>query len=615
MKYRAEIDGLRALAVISVILYHAGFKLFSGGYVGVDVFFVISGYLIATIILTEFEAGTFSLIHFYERRTRRILPALFVVIFVCVIYAWFNYLPSELKIFGQNLVAVVFFIGNVYSYLFNGNYFGIQSDSNSLLHLWSLAVEEQYYVLFPLFLMKAWKLGKRLIVGLLGVVFLISLASAQWLSVKNPSFNFFMLPTRSWELLIGAFIAFYYARHNIKKNHHNIEQLGSLLGLMLIVYSVFTYNDQTPFPSVYALAPTIGAALIIIFTTNKTIVGNLLGSKPFVTIGLISYSAYLWHQPLFAFSRHQSLSQPGLVFTGFLALLSLILAYLTWRFIERPFRNKHNFTRNQIFTLSTLCSTLFITFGLIGYFNGGYPIRDTLFKRLEFNTGLSMSCNGNYSINSSCSTASYPSSAIFGNSYAMHLVDGFVSTYPNHSFVQLTQDSCSPYKSIQATKFGKIDCNKFYEYSMDTMKKNDEIKNVIISSPFLNLLEGDNTNSFKMTIQSLTKSNKRVIIVGPTVDNANDTAKCFISNRNSFENCNFLRNSIKEDHFKKILALKNIASEMNAEFFDLTDIICDKTTCHASLGTYLIYRDAGHLSREGSRYVIQQLHDKLKLKN
>ena len=214
MKYRAEIDGLRALAVIPVILYHAGFKLFSGGYVGVDVFFVISGYLITTIILAELEAGTFSLIHFYERRARRILPALFVVMFACLPFAWFWLLPSVMKTFSESLIAVSTFLSNFYFYNQSG-YFEAAAELKPLIHTWSLAVEEQYYVLFPLFLMLTWKLGKRSIVGLLAIMFVISLASAQWLSIEHKSFDFFMLPTRGWELLIGAFIAFYYARHNI----------------------------------------------------------------------------------------------------------------------------------------------------------------------------------------------------------------------------------------------------------------------------------------------------------------------------------------------------------------------------------------------------------------
>ena len=244
MRYRPEIDGLRALAVIPVILYHAGFKLFGGGYVGVDVFFVISGYLITTIILAELETGTFSLVHFYERRARRILPALFVVMFACLPFAWMWLVPADMKLFSQGLVAVSTFASNILFWR-KSEYFGGASELNPLIHTWSLAVEEQYYVLFPLFLMLTWKLGKRWIVGILAIVFLVSLGCAQYFIYSQPTFDFFMLPTRGWELLIGAFIAFYYANHNNKKHNLTIEQAGSLIGLLLITYSIFAYNDQT----------------------------------------------------------------------------------------------------------------------------------------------------------------------------------------------------------------------------------------------------------------------------------------------------------------------------------------------------------------------------------
>ena len=372
MKYRAEIDGLRALAVIPVIFFHAGFQAFSGGFVGVDVFFVISGFLITTIILAEKEAGTFSTINFYERRARRILPALFLVMFVCLPFAWFWLLPDDMKSFSEGLVAVSTFASNIFFYKTSG-YFDTATELKPLIHTWSLAVEEQYYVLFPLFLILTWRLGKRWIIGLLSLVFVISLVGAQSLSQTYPSFAFYMLPTRGWELLIGTFVAFYYAHNNIKKHNHNIGELCSLVGLLLVAYSVFSYDDQTPFPSIYALAPTLGAALIIIFATHKTVVGKLLGSKLFVGMGLVSYSAYLWHQPMFAFARQQhNLTEPSMYLMTALAVLSFALAYFSWKFVERPFRNKHRISRNKVFAYGALCSLVFISVGLAGYLSKGF---------------------------------------------------------------------------------------------------------------------------------------------------------------------------------------------------------------------------------------------------
>ena len=206
--YRREIDGLRALAVVPVILFHAGFRAFSGGYVGVDVFFVISGYLITSLIIAEKALGTFSLARFYERRARRILPALFVVMAVCIPVAWLCLLPSDMEAFSKSLVAVSVFASNVLFYRESG-YFAADAELKPLLHTWSLAVEEQYYVLYPLFLLAAWRFGRKWVVASIAIVALFSLALAQWGAFNSPAATFFLLPTRGWELLAGALIAFY----------------------------------------------------------------------------------------------------------------------------------------------------------------------------------------------------------------------------------------------------------------------------------------------------------------------------------------------------------------------------------------------------------------------
>jgi peptidoglycan/LPS O-acetylase OafA/YrhL len=375
MQYRPEIDGLRALAVIPVILYHAGFRLFSGGYVGVDVFFVISGFLISSIILAELEAGSFSLVLFYERRARRILPALFFTLFVCLPFAWWLLLPSALKTFSESLIAVVTFFSNIFFYKQTG-YFDTANELKPLIHTWSLAVEEQFYVLFPLFLMFAWKFSRYWIMAIVCLVALSSLGLAQWgYGIHKTAATFFLLPTRGWELLIGFFIAFVYTKNSSEKYSRNIGQFGSLIGLLLIIYSVFSYTDQTPFPSLYTLLPTIGAALIIIFATHKTVIGKLLGSKPFVAIGLVSYSAYLWHQPIFAFVRQWSMVNPSSNVMIGLSLFTFALAYLSWKYIEKPFRSRHRFSQNQIFSYGALCTVLFIGIGLVGYWSNGFLSR------------------------------------------------------------------------------------------------------------------------------------------------------------------------------------------------------------------------------------------------
>jgi peptidoglycan/LPS O-acetylase OafA/YrhL len=378
MKYRKEIDGLRAIAVIPVILFHAGFEHFSGGFVGVDVFFVVSGYLITTIILSEKEKGTFSLINFYEKRARRIIPALFLVMLASTLAAWFLLSPAHMKDFSQSLVAVSLFSSNILFWQETG-YWGAVNELKPLLHTWSLAVEEQYYVLFPLFLMLMWRFSKRWILSSFFFIALGSLSLSQWAAYNLPAANFFLLPTRGWEWAIGAGVAFYFLyRKNIMRSllsHKAVDEFLSFFGLILIGYAVFVFDEQTPFPSLYALVPTIGTGLVLIFASKETLSGKLLGSKILVAIGLISYSTYLWHQPLFVFARHISLEEPSKVIFGILSIISILLACISWKFVETPFRKKGRFSRKHIFSLTLIGSAVFITFGLIGHMTDGYKTR------------------------------------------------------------------------------------------------------------------------------------------------------------------------------------------------------------------------------------------------
>ena len=374
MKYRREIDGLRALAVLPVILFHAGFEAFSGGFIGVDVFFVISGYLITSIILAEQEAGTFSLAGFYERRARRILPALFLVMAACLPFAWLWLVPSELKSFAQSVAAVAAFASNFLFWQETG-YFDTAAELKPLLHTWSLAVEEQFYVLFPLFLMSAWHLGKRRIVGLLVLIAVVSLALAHWGASRYPAATFFLLHTRAWELALGAFTAFWFARPQRPAIGHRSGEIASGAGLLLILYAVFAFDRTTPFPSLHALVPTVGTALVILFATPATLAGRILGAPALVGVGLVSYSAYLWHQPLFAFARHYTLVAPGTGLLLALSLASLALAYLSWRFVEQPFRRRGFLARRTMFRLAGAASMLFIMLGAVGYLADGFRHR------------------------------------------------------------------------------------------------------------------------------------------------------------------------------------------------------------------------------------------------
>jgi peptidoglycan/LPS O-acetylase OafA/YrhL len=408
MKYRKEIDGLRALAIIPVILFHTGFTIFSGGFVGVDIFFVISGYLITTIIVAEMKLGSFSLLNFYERRARRILPALFFVMLCTLPFAYFYMLPNELKDYSKSLIAVPLFVSNILFYLTAG-YFDVTAELKPLLHTWSLAVEEQYYALFPLLLMLLWKLGKKWILSSLVLMAIISILVAHWGSVKHPTFTFYSLQTRGFEILIGALISLYISRKSSIISISQYQSLSSIAGLGMILYSIFAFDKNTPSPSLYSLIPTIGASLILISANNKNFVGKLLGNKFFVGIGLISYSAYLWHQPIIAFSKLRNLFGLQLLNPFLIIGTSLVLAYLSYKFIEKPFRNKNNFSSKFILYFFVIATLAFITIGSVIYLGNGFRnVNDRVPPNVKW-LSLSEKINTNGDI---CAPVAYEKSGI-----------------------------------------------------------------------------------------------------------------------------------------------------------------------------------------------------------
>jgi peptidoglycan/LPS O-acetylase OafA/YrhL len=371
LKYRPEIDGLRAVAVLPVILFHAGFELFKGGFVGVDIFFVISGYLITSILIKDLEADRFSIITFYERRARRILPALFFVMLCFIPFAWIWMLPQQMQDFSQGFVAVALFASNILFWSKSG-YFEAAAEENPLLHTWSLAVEEQFYIVFPILLFFVWKLGPRRVFWTFFTLALCSLAFAEWGWRNAPSANFFLAPSRAWELLAGSLAALAVHKNGVQKN----EPLA-LIGLAAIVFSIFAFDHTTPFPSVYALVPVIGVVLVIMFAHSTTLTAKTLSFRVFVGIGLISYSAYLWHQPLFAFARIYALEELTTLVIILLCILTIILAYLSWRFVEQPFRKQDNIlsSRKTIFSLSLIATMFFGLLGGIGHIQKGVPQR------------------------------------------------------------------------------------------------------------------------------------------------------------------------------------------------------------------------------------------------
>ncbi len=497
MQYRAEIDGLRALAVLPVIFFHAGFEYFKGGYIGVDIFFVISGYLITSIIIKEQELNNFSLLKFYERRARRILPALFFIMFVSSFFAWFWLAPSDLKDFGQSLISVATFSSNFLFWIESG-YFDTAVELKPLIHTWSLSVEEQYYLIFPVFMILFWKLGIKKIAFILIIVLILSLCTAQIISSydftsKISTSSFYLLPTRIWELLIGALCAIY-LKNNRFFQSAILNNFLSILGIFLIIFAIIFFNKSTPFPSFYTLIPTLGTMLLIIATTPNTIFYKFLSWSPLVGVGLISYSAYLWHQPILAFARHRTLDGLSDLVLMLLCILSIGLAYLSWAYIEKPFRDKKVTSTKFIACFSTIGIFLFISIGSYFHFTNGAPQRVTFedsliesFMPTDFENCFSIEFN-HYADKWGCSLGAKKEKydlVFFGDSHSLSLKNliSDVAKKNNLSVFYTGSNGCLPFLGVYPDRNdqNQYNCPLLNERVYKFIREN-KIKNLFLSA-------------------------------------------------------------------------------------------------------------------------------------
>jgi len=619
LKYRAEIDGLRALAVLPVILFHAGFEAFSGGFVGVDVFFVISGYLIATIIISEMAEGEFSLVNFYERRARRILPAMFFVIIVCIPFAWFWLTPSYLKDFGQSLMAVSTFSSNILFWRESG-YFDTAAELKPLLHTWSLAVEEQYYVLFPIFLILTWRLGVKWILILLMIVFLMSLSLAQWGAYNNPFAAFFLLPTRGWELLIGVFIAFYLKYFTHLKSQP-VNQFLSLLGFCMITYSIIAFDKTTPFPGLYALIPVVGTGLLILCAVPKTFIHSLLSIKLIVGIGLISYSAYLWHQPLLAFARHRLSGDVSDLLLMVLCMTSLVMAWLSWRFVEKPFRDKSILKRKFIFVFSSLGISFLLLAGFwLNVTDGGliyYPTekQKTLSNFINANEYTERQ-HREITLRKFNKTNSKKDILIIGDSHSQDLANMVFEAGLNnaHEFSAFyISNSCGVLMIDRENLKIKptIHCNK------KTLFLNDALVNQMLTADEIWIVSrwrNDDLNYMQQSLENILSVNANLIVFG-TKYFGSVNSKWYINNDFSLWKKSFLHERDR-DIFKETVMINNLLMEISEslgiKFINTQNLICKPNDfCSNYVDGDIISYDGSHLTPYGAKALGNRLSEVL----
>lgn len=527
LSYRPEIDGLRAVAVVFVILYHAkvmlfGRDFFSGGYAGVDVFFVISGFLISRIILFELATtGKFSFLNFYERRLRRIAPMLLATMATSLLFAWFIIQPFDFIIFSKSLISSLFFFSNIFFFQTTTNYGAADAQLNPLLHTWSLSVEEQFYLILPFFgLMQLYY--RRFFVFFL-LLLLSSFLFSVYLSSRNSSFNFYSPLSRFWELGVGSVLAVLDLRGFFSKRNA-IRSFLPFAGMLFLGFSFFYFDKSTRHPGGITLLPVLGAALIIGFATKDEIVGKLLSSRPLVLVGLVSYSLYLVHFPLFSLFR-VSVGEPALWDKALILLVTSVISVPCYFFVEKPFRSGH-FIQTRPFLVLLTCSVLAVMgFSGLAVLHDGFPARFKIgwqnFERdsgrlregfdrffFENRTLLSTPLTGKHNV------------YVFGNSHSIDFLSALLlktDSYDGFHFVKAAhheQLSCFDERDLRFQR----QRSALYE---SAAYKNSEI--FVLAGRFVNahcnaemIDNPSDADGLQFLVPRLRKDKKKVVLLGNT---------------------------------------------------------------------------------------------------
>jgi peptidoglycan/LPS O-acetylase OafA/YrhL len=673
-KYRPDIDGLRAIAVLAVVAFHAFPAWVRGGFIGVDVFFVISGYLISTIIFENLDKGTFSFTEFYARRIKRIFPALLLVLIACFAFGWFTLLADEYQQLGKHIAAGAGFFSN-FTLWNEAGYFDNSAETKPLLHLWSLGIEEQFYIVWPLLLWFAWKCK----FNLLPITIVVTIASFV-LNIKGIKQDmvatFYSPQTRFWEFLSGSLLAWFtlYKKHafaNVKQkvdfwlsrivycerqeaDDKTLSNVLSFVGLLILVYGFWRINKESSFPGKWALVPVLGSLLIITAGSKALFNSKILSNKVAVWFGLISFPLYLWHWPILSFARIICNEAPSRIIRIAAVILSIVLAWLTYKFIEYPVR-LGKYGRAKL----TLLFVFMVTVGYVGYnayIRDGLKFREVT-KRFELQSNDLIynsirKTSGWYCDKFTDGYCSYsdekPSVVVIGDSHAEAIfMNGLKHHYESKgkSIALLGSGGCPPLIDTISKDNKGIDnknCLKFITENFSRILDDKGISDVILTSRislyilsdgfgdvdkngewvlhFRNEKQGARSNEevymlgLEKTIDTLTKAGKTLTFLHDVPELGFDVHACLrpLIFSKKAHSCSIDRGSYdsRNKNFKE--KINNILSKRpSVRVVDLSKALCDNTSCYGKINNIILYRDDDHLSVRGSIYVVNKLSNEL----
>jgi peptidoglycan/LPS O-acetylase OafA/YrhL len=614
VSYRREVDGLRAIAVLSVIIFHMGLGL-PGGFVGVDIFLVISGYLITSLIVNQIQNGTFRYHKFLESRARRLAPALLVVLILTTLLAWIILLPVQLQEYSRSLRSVLGFYSNVFFYN-NLGYFDLAAAKQPLLHAWSLSLEEQFYFVFPVALLIISRFMVKSRLHILLVILLVSSGLSFVLNIwgvnNAPNAIYYLLPFRVWELLVGSIVAVI-LKKSILATNSKLGNVLSVFGLLCIALSFLILNRNLPFPGVGALLPVLGTGLVLLYTSNGSRVYLFLSNRILVQIGLISYPLYLWHQPLIVFGRELGIDFSKTLPAIMCFLIVFTLSWLTYKFVELPIRRFKVLSRRNFMIVCAFMSFVLLTLSIQIESKNGFPGRyenrftgdaghiafhellDNNFFDCEPRAIAIQALYWKNFLRCKQTKNGIPEIVLLGDSHAEHLFLGLAEAMPNRNIAFYIKGE-RPFTSVPQ-----------FEEIFNELLNNNVRQTVLYSYAFTSRSGNDRNLEYQLesTISELKKSKKDVYIIGDIPSFPFDPATCkykgFFINYEA--KCTIDVKGYRSGIQATEIILKNVSQRMDIPYIQIDNFLCGDNVCSMVRNKHLLYRDTNHLNIVGSKWV------------